>query len=301
MIKKTKKDLQKEVEDLQFEVNRFKMKEKEKENNPKPIYVVYPEKDYCEGWYKENSSNITKFHEDENNFKYWQKHENWRDNKKTEDLCSTFCHDNLHHWSWFYIHGKLEQEVGYDICNVNIQFPFDEQLPYDILGTDQFIEGFGILYKVKAKLTDGRDILIFAHCGLRCSIMEYLQNAMRSGYAFRHMAQQFGQIKPSGEITTRYRKEIWQLRDREYNRAERLGFEPIYPTIPHHWGYWKDHLNKYKLVKVEDGLFDNRYRLDNLSVKSSDHKSDSIRWQGRIILPDDEESLDHCMNPLEWM
>ena len=37
MIKKTKKDLQKEVEDLQFEVNRFKIKEKEKENNPKPI------------------------------------------------------------------------------------------------------------------------------------------------------------------------------------------------------------------------------------------------------------------------
>ena len=34
MIKKTKKDLQKEVEDLQFEVNRFKIKKKKKKIIP---------------------------------------------------------------------------------------------------------------------------------------------------------------------------------------------------------------------------------------------------------------------------
>ena len=293
MTRKTKATLENDILNLKRDINILTRQKKENEK-PKPIYVVYPEKDWSD-WHKNNKADIEKFHADENNFKYWQEQDNWRDdsfNKKWEELPSN---DNLPRWHWFYIHGKLEEEVGYDICNINIPFPFDEQLPYNVLETREFIEGLGILYKVEAKLSNGKDVLIFAHCGLRCSIMNYLSNAMRNKFTFMHMAQQFGMLEPEIEGC---KEEVWKLRDRDNNSAESLGFKPVYPIISHDWGYWKDHLKKYKLVKVRDGWLGNQYRLDNLS---NDDKEDTrIHWQGRIIYADDKESFDHCMNPLEW-
>ena len=62
----TKKNLQEQVRVLQKELSSFKAEQKKQRE--KPLYVVYPEHDYCERWYEENRKDIQAFHEDENNF-----------------------------------------------------------------------------------------------------------------------------------------------------------------------------------------------------------------------------------------
>ena len=301
MARKTKATLENDILNLKRDINILTRQKKENEK-PKPIYVVYPEKDYCEDWYNENQTDIEKFHSDENNFKYWCEVENENGDafriKERERLPNKH-NDDLYHWSRFYMHGKLQDEVGYDICDINLQFPFDEQLPSRLFSSYEFIEGLGILYQANAKLTNGKDILIFAFCSLRCSLREYIEQISSNPYEFNRFAQQFGFIKPKDERTKAYRKDIWKLRDFDKNHAGDLGFEPMYPIIPHHWGYWKDYLKKYKLSKVSNGLFGTRYRLDKVSSGERD-SSTNINWEGRIIYPDDKESFDHCVNPLEW-
>ena len=56
MIKKTKKSLQEEVRVLQKELEYIKAKEKKAKE--KPLYVVYPEHDYADLWYRKNEKDI---------------------------------------------------------------------------------------------------------------------------------------------------------------------------------------------------------------------------------------------------
>lgn len=293
---KTKKDLQNEIKNLEESVKILTKKKKEEKH--KPIYVVYPDKFTCEDWYNKNETNIKKFHEDENNFKYWHEIENWNgdkfDKKERKQLPNKYS-DDLYHWSWFYMHGKLDDECCYDICDMNLQFPFDEQLPTRIFSEPQFIEGLGILYKVNAKLANGKDVLIFAFCSLRCSFRDYVEAVSSSTYAYEDFSKNIGMIQPQGEN----REEVWKLREERNNYAGDLGFKAIYPRIPHHWKNWKEHLKEYKVSKICNGYgFGAKYRLDNVSTKRS--ISTNLKWEGRIIYADDKESLEHCMNPLEW-
>ena len=299
MIKKTKKSLQEEVRVLQKELEYIKAKEKKAKE--KPLYVVYPEHDYADLWYRNNKKDIDKFHSDENNFTYWIKthgdehmgYNGWK------ELASK--HGNRkwsHHWSSFYIHGKLEEEIGYDICDFNLQFPFDEQLPTAIFQEKEFIEGFGILYRLNAKLPNGKDVLIIAKASVKCTLRKYLEDITTNPFEFTRFAQQHGFIKPSGDITENYQEKHWRLRNHNENYAHNFGFKAVYPIIPHDWGYWKDYLKKYKLVKINSDWNGSTYRLDKLGKPYTFDKS--IKWSGRVIYPDDEESLKHCMNALSW-
>tara|TARA_Y100001970_G_C14114033_1_gene792533 strand:+ start:115 stop:1008 length:894 start_codon:yes stop_codon:yes gene_type:complete len=294
----TKKNLQEQVRVLQKELSSFKAEQKKQRE--KPLYVVYPEHDYCERWYEENRKDIQAFHEDENNFIYWKKmHENdHMGHNGWKELATP--HGNRkwsHHWGRFYMHGKLEEDACYDICDFNLQFPFDEALPTYIFQEKQFIEGLGILYKIKAKLANGKDILIFAHASLRCTLRQYLEDVTSTPSGFNSFAQQFGYLKPQGE-RTEYHERVWRLRNWNENFSSKFGFEPIYPIIPHDWGSWKEWLKKYKLSKVNGTWNGSIYRLDK--VGEPDTFDTSFKWEGRIIYPDDEEALKHCMNPVEW-